>query len=106
MLAEKLGPQGKASAAADGPQWLASPTPFTAYSNGPGPDRTSTVLRLRPPASPFGRVFIVKMSLNDNEYSWFARCMLPQPTQTYTQLRWLHTAPDHPSPQALARPDA
>ena len=40
------------------------PTPFAAYSKGPG----LTEL-LRPPASPFGPVFIVKGDRNDNEYS-------------------------------------
>jgi hypothetical protein len=31
--------------------------------------QTSTVLRLLPATLPFGRVFIVKVSLNDNEHS-------------------------------------
>src|SRR5919106_1575825 len=43
--------------------------PVRCLFQGSGPDRTSTVLRLRPAASPFGPAFIVTVSLNDNEYS-------------------------------------
>jgi hypothetical protein len=34
--------------------------PVRCLFQGPGPDRTSTILRLRPPASPFGPAYIVK----------------------------------------------
>jgi hypothetical protein len=66
----KVDLRARLPATGDGPlpQWPASPTPFTAYSNGPG---LAELLRfyvcLQP--RPFGRVFIVKVSLNDNEYS-------------------------------------
>src|SRR5919106_6392748 len=65
------GPWARLPAAADGslPQWPASPNPAHCLFQRSRPGRTSTILRLRPAASPFGRVFIVKVSLNDNEYS-------------------------------------
>src|ERR671919_3066840 len=43
--------------------------PVRCLFQGSGPDRTSAALSLRPPASPFGRAFIVKVIANDNEYS-------------------------------------
>src|SRR5918996_3997452 len=43
--------------------------PVHCLFQGSGPDRTSTALRLRPPASPFAPAFTVKDGTTDDEYS-------------------------------------